>query len=46
MCSKTIKNIMANQNPAETIIYDYREPPRINKDIKQLILDKNHGYKS
>ena len=29
----------------ETITCDDRDPPWINKDIKQLILDKNHAYK-
>ena len=39
MFNKTIKNTMSNYIPHETIIW-------INKDIKQLILDKNHAYKS
>ena len=43
--NKTIKN-MSNYIPHETIICDDRDPPWINKDIKQLILDKNHAYKS
>ena len=30
----------------KTIIFDDRDPPWIKKDIKQLILDKNHAYKS
>ena len=46
MFNKTIKNIMSNYIPHETIICDDRDPPWINKDIKQLILDKNHAYKS
>ena len=46
MFNKTIKNIMSNHIPHETIICDDRDPPWINKDIKQLILDKNHAYKS
>ena len=37
---------MSNYIPQETIICDDRDPPWINKDIKQLILDKNHAYKS
>ena len=46
MFNKTIKNIMSNHVPHETIICDDRDPPWINKDLKQLILDKNHAYKS
>ena len=46
MFNKTIKNIMPNYIAHETIICDGRDPPWINKDIKQLILDKNHAYKS
>ena len=46
MFNKTIKNITSNYIPHETIICDDRDPPWINKDIKQLILDKNHVYKS
>ena len=46
MFNKTIKNIMANYIPHETIICDDRDPPWINTDIKQLILNKNHTYKS
>ena len=46
MFNKTIKNIMSNYIPHGTIICDDRDPPWINKDIKQLILDKNHEYKS
>ena len=44
--NKTIKNIMSNYIPHETIICDDRDPPWINKDMKQLISDKNHAYKS
>ena len=36
---------MSNYILHETIICDDRDPPWINKDIKQLILDKNHAYK-
>ena len=46
MFNKTIKNIMSNYIPHETITCDDRDPPWIKKDIKQLILDKNHAYKS
>ena len=37
---------MSNYIPHETITCDDRDPAQINKDIKQLILDKNHAYKS
>ena len=37
---------MCNYIPHETIICDDRDPPWINKDIEQLISDKNHAYKS
>ena len=46
MFNKTVKNIMSNYIPQETIICDDRDPPWINKDIRQLILDKHHAYKS
>ena len=44
MFNKTIKSIMANYIPNKTITYYDRDPSWINKDIKQLILDKNHAY--
>ena len=44
--SSTITNIMSNYIPHKTITCDDRDPPWINKDINQLILDKNHAYKS
>ena len=46
MFTKIIKNITPNYISDETITCDDRDPPWINKDIKQLILDKNHAYKS
>ena len=45
MFNKIIKD-MSNYIPRETITCDDRDPPWINKDIKQLIFDKNHAYKS
>ena len=36
----TIKNILPNYIPHETIMCDDRDPPWINKNIKQLILKK------
>ena len=35
---------MSNDLPHETTICNDRDPPWINKDIKQLILDKHHAY--
>ena len=46
MFTKIIKNITPNYISDETITCDDRDPPWINKDIKQLILDKNRAYKS
>ena len=40
--SDTLMNIMQNFLPNETIICDDRDPPWINKEIKQLIEQKNH----
>ena len=36
MFNKTIKSIMSNYIPHETIICNDRDPPWINKDAKQL----------
>ena len=44
--NKTIKNIIQNYIPHETIICDDRDSPWINKDIKELIHEKNQAYKS
>ena len=41
-----MENIISNYISHETITCDYRHPPWINKDIKELILDKTHAYKS
>ena len=46
MFNNISKTIMSNYIPHETITCDDRDPRWINKDIKQLILDKNHAYKS
>ena len=43
MVNKTIKNIMSSYIPHETITCDDRDLSWITKDIKQLILDKNHA---
>ena len=37
---------MCNYIPHKIITCDDRDPPWINKNIKQLILDKNHAYQS
>ena len=36
---KTIKNILLNYIPHETITYDDRDHPRMNKYIKELIYE-------
>ena len=46
MFNKTIKNIMSDYIPHETINCDDRDSPWINKNIKQLILDKYHAHQS
>ena len=42
---KTVKNIISNYIPHETVTLDDRDPPWINKNGKQLILKKNEMYK-
>ena len=37
---------MSNYIPQEAIVCNDRDPPWINKNIKKLINDKNHAYKS
>ena len=44
--NKTIKNIIPNNISHETVTCDDRDPPWINKDITELIDDKNQAYKS
>ena len=46
LLNKTIKNIIRNYIPHETITCDDEDPPWINKDIKELIHEKNQAYKS
>ena len=43
--NKTIKNILSNYIPHETVTSDDRDPPWINKNVKLLILEKNEMYK-
>ena len=44
--NKTIKNILSNYIPHKTIICDDKDPPWFNKNIKQLIQEKNNTCKS
>ena len=44
--NRTIKNILSIYIPHETIIYDDKDPPWFNNNIKQLIQEKNNTYKS
>ena len=43
--NRTIKNILRNFIPHETITCDERDPPWINSSIRHLIQDKNEAYK-
>ena len=40
--NKTIKNILSNYIPHETIICDDKDPPWFNKNIKQLLQEKSN----
>ena len=42
----TIKNILSNYIPHETITCGDRDPPWINKNIKQLILEKKIKHRN
>ena len=45
--NKTIKNILSNYIPHETVPCDNRDLlPWINNNIKQLIKEKNDAYRS
>ena len=44
--NKTIRNILSNFIPHETIIFDDRDPPWINNRVKHLINEKNAIYKN
>ena len=44
--TKTLLNIIQNFIPHETITFDDRDPPWINKEIKKLMLEKNLAFKS
>ena len=43
---KTIKNILSNFVPHETITFNDRDPPWINSQVKHLINEKNVMYKN
>ena len=43
--NKTIRNILSNYIPHETITCDDRDPPWINSKIKQLIQEINNTYR-
>ena len=43
--NRTIKNILRNFIPYETIACDDRDPSWINSSIRRLIQDKNEAYK-
>ena len=44
--NKSIKNIILTYIPHETSVCNDRDPPSINKNIRELIHDKSHAYKS
>ena len=44
--NKTIKNILSNFIPHETIAFDDRDQPWINSQVKHLINEKNALYKT
>ena len=43
---KSVKNIILNYIPHETITCDDSDPHWTNKDIKELIHEENQGYGS
>ena len=44
--NRTVKNILSHYIPHKTVTRDDRNPPWINKNVSQLILEKNQVYKS
>ena len=44
--NKTIKNILSNYIPHETITCNDRDPPSINNKIKQLIQEISNTYRN
>ena len=43
--NKTVKHIISNYIPHETVTFDDRDPPGIKKNSKQFVLEKNEAYK-
>ena len=43
---KTLLNVIHNFIPHGRIVYDDRDPPWINNEIKKLINEKNTAYKT
>ena len=43
--NKAIKYIISHYIPHEIVTFDDRDPPWINKNVKQLILEKNEMHK-
>ena len=43
--NETIVDIMSNFIPNETVIFDDRDPPWLNKNVKNMINCKNAIYK-
>ena len=44
--NRTIKNILSNYIPYETIICDDKDPPWTNNNMNQLVWEKNNTYRS
>ena len=42
--NQTIINILCNFIPHETVLFDDRDPPWVNKEIKQLTHEKKHNF--
>ena len=44
IANQTIINILCNFIPHETVLFDDRDPPWMNKEIKKLIPEKKHTF--
>ena len=44
--TKTLLNIIQNFIPHETVVFDDRDPPWMNKEIKKLIIKNNLEFKT
>ena len=42
--NQNIINILCNFIPHETVLFDHRDPPWMNKEIKKLIHEKKHTF--